>query len=51
MKNIDLKCNNGETALFDASHEGNREVVEVLIAKGADIDLQNKDGKYLARRR
>ena len=33
---------NGETAVYSASAEGQCEVVKVLIQAGADLELQNK---------
>ena len=34
----------GNTALMYASYNGNREIVELLIENGADIDHENNDG-------
>ena len=36
---------NGYTALYAASQDGHREVVEKLLEKGAGIDVQNKYGQ------
>ena len=35
----------GRTPLYVASHQGHKEVVEVLINKGAAMDLGNKNGE------
>ncbi|MEH1771269.1 MAG: ankyrin repeat domain-containing protein, partial [Nostoc sp.] len=36
--------NYGETPLHLAVSQGNKQVVELLIAKGADVNAKNKDG-------
>ena len=33
---------NGETALHLAARNGNREVIEALLAKGADVNVKDK---------
>jgi len=38
---IDAKKNNGETALFDAAIHGHTGMVELLLAHGADPNIQN----------
>jgi ankyrin repeat protein len=38
--NVNAKRDNGVTALMGASIEGHQEVVELLLAKGADVDAK-----------
>jgi ankyrin repeat protein len=41
---INNKDNNGYTALMIASENGHKEVVELLLNKGANINYKNDDG-------
>ena len=45
LNDINLKDNDGNTALMNASRLGAYELVYELIAKGADTNLKNKNGK------
>jgi ankyrin repeat protein len=40
-----VKAVGGGTLLFIAAHEGHREVAELLIAKGADVNEKNGSGE------
>jgi ankyrin repeat protein len=43
--NVNVKENrNGATPLIVAAFEGNKEVIEQLLAKGADIDAKDNEG-------
>ncbi len=46
-KQIDINAKDtfGETALHRATQQNNRDVVELLVRNGADITIQNNDGK------
>lgn len=41
---IDRQGKNGTTALMDAVFLGNEEIVALLLANGASLDIKNKDG-------
>ena len=36
----------GQTALISASFKGHTETVKLLLEKGADVDIKNKDVGY-----
>ena len=36
---------NGETPLHDAAYGGQKEIVELLIAEGADVNAKDRDGE------
>ena len=42
---IDFQDYEGRTALFDAAENGNSEVVELLLERGARADLTDHDGR------
>lgn len=41
----DIRSNNGCTALIDAAKKGHIEIVEHLVAQGANVDIQDKEGE------
>jgi hypothetical protein len=43
--NIDIQDNFGNTPLYDAIRRGRRDVVEVLIQRGTNVNFVNKKGK------
>lgn len=43
--NIDFKDDLGQTALMYAACSGNSDIIKVLIANGANINLKNEEGK------
>ena len=45
--NVDVKDNDGETALHRAALNGHVEVAKVLIEKGADVGAKNNDGALI----
>ena len=51
---VKAKDNDGKTALMYAAEKGQKETVELLLAKGADINAKDKYGKtalmYAARK-
>ena len=42
---INSKSDDGKTALMDASDNGHRELVQLLLSKGADVNAKTNDGK------
>jgi ankyrin repeat protein len=42
---LDLKSNDGTSALIFAAQNGNREIVKLLLEKGASPDLKDNEGK------
>lgn len=48
VKNINAKSNKGETALLNAVKNATGEVVEFLIANGADVNVVDEKGNGLA---
>ena len=42
---MNVKAVGGGTILFIAAHEGHREVAELLIAEGADVNETNGSGE------
>ena len=40
-----LALGRGDTPLHDAAHRGKTEVVELLLAANAPVDVQNKKGR------
>ena len=42
---VNLLNRSGETALFEPSRCGFKEILEILVQAGADINLQNQNGK------
>ncbi len=42
---VNLQNKSGETALFEASQKGYKEIVEILVQGGADVNLQNTSGE------
>ena len=42
---VNVKAVGGGTLLFIAAHEGHREVAELLIAEGADVNETNGSGE------
>ena len=42
---VNAKNKNRWTALHEAAFEGRKETVELLIAKGADLNAKDDDGK------
>jgi len=42
--NADVKNQNGDTALLQASVCGHSESVQILLARNANVDIQNKNG-------
>ena len=42
---VNARSDGGNTALMEAGHKGLTKVVELLLAKGASVDLQNKYGE------
>jgi ankyrin repeat protein len=42
---LDLKSNDGTSALIFASQNGNIEIVKTLLEKGANPNLKDNDGK------
>ncbi len=45
---LDARKSDGSTALTDASFKGHTEIVRALLAAGADVDLQDKNGQWTA---
>lgn len=43
--NIDTPNKKGRTALHYASEFGNLETIRILVSKGANLEVQDKDGK------
>ncbi|XP_076097818.1 uncharacterized protein LOC143067990 isoform X1 [Mytilus galloprovincialis] len=43
--NVNIRSKDGETALFAAAKFGYRDVIKMLVAKGADMNITNDDGK------
>ena len=43
--NLDVKDNEGETALMFAANNGHRHVVDALLAHKCNLDLQNNNGE------
>jgi serine/threonine-protein phosphatase 6 regulatory ankyrin repeat subunit B len=41
---VNAKRNDGRTALMIASERGHKEVVKLLLEKGADVNAKNKEG-------
>jgi len=41
---VNAKSEMGRTTLHSAAREGHTEVIELLIAKGADVNVKDKDG-------
>jgi ankyrin repeat protein len=41
---VNAKDNLGGTALMRAAFDGHKEVVELLLEKGADVNAKDKDG-------
>ncbi|MBE6463631.1 MAG: ankyrin repeat domain-containing protein, partial [Alphaproteobacteria bacterium] len=41
---VNAKTNGGRTALIIASHDGDKEIVELLIEKGADVNAKANGG-------
>ena len=41
------KDNYGDTALIEAARQGKDSTVSILIQHGADLNIQNKDGKTI----
>ncbi|CAG2210494.1 unnamed protein product [Mytilus edulis] len=42
---VNIRSKDGETALFAAAKFGYRDVIKMLVAKGADMNITNDDGK------
>ncbi len=40
-----LSVNDGDTPLHSAAWSGQKEIAELLIAKGADVNAKDKDGE------
>ena len=45
LTNIDAKNMLGETPLHGAAWKGHDEIVEVLVARGADVNARSNEGK------
>lgn len=43
MLQVDMKSS-GKTALQVASHQGHKEIVQILLTAGANLELQDEDG-------
>ena len=41
------KDSSGDTALIEAAWRGSDSIVSILIQHGADLNIQNKDGKTI----
>ena len=42
--NVNAQNVNGQTALIQAARSGDREIIEMLLARGADVRLASSDG-------
>jgi ankyrin repeat protein len=41
---VNAKNEHGQTPLHSAAYTGDKKIVELLIAEGADLDVKDKDG-------